>query len=87
MSGFIALLQESLADRQTEQDAEYISLVQHAISRMGQLIDDLLRFSRVGRSEINRSVGPSPQTSSQSRFGGRLRTKSSKTADSFLPRW
>jgi two-component system, sensor histidine kinase and response regulator len=55
VSGFIALLQESLAERQNEQDAEYIALVQHAVSRMGQLIDDLLRFSRFGRTELNRT--------------------------------
>jgi light-regulated signal transduction histidine kinase (bacteriophytochrome) len=56
VSGFVALLQEGLGGRETPQDAEYIDLIQGAVSRMGQLIEDLLRFSRVGRSEINRSV-------------------------------
>jgi light-regulated signal transduction histidine kinase (bacteriophytochrome) len=56
VSGFVSLLQEGLSDRQSAQDAEYIDLIQAAVSRMGQLIEDLLRFSRVGRSEINRSV-------------------------------
>jgi len=56
VSGFVALLREGLSGRETPQDAEYIDLIQGAVSRMGQLIEDLLRFSRVGRSEINRSV-------------------------------
>ena len=56
VSGFIALLQEGLGQRQNEQDAEYISLIQTAVTRMGHLIDDLLRFSRFGRSELNRTT-------------------------------
>ena len=56
VSGFVALLQEGLGDRQNAQDAEYIGLIQDAVGRMGQLIDDLLSFSRVGRIEINRSI-------------------------------
>ena len=56
VSGFVALLQDSMSDRQNAQDAEYIGLIQGATARMGQLIDDLLSFSRVGRIEINRSV-------------------------------
>jgi light-regulated signal transduction histidine kinase (bacteriophytochrome) len=56
VSGFVALLQEGLSGRQSAADAEYIDLIQVAITRMGQLIDDLLSFSRVGRVEINRSV-------------------------------
>ena len=56
VSGFVALLQEGLSGRQSAVDAEYIGLIQVAITRMGQLIDDLLSFSRVGRVEINRSV-------------------------------
>src|SRR3954447_18617213 len=56
VSGFVALLQEGLSGRLNEHDAEYIGLIQVAIGRMGQLIDDLLSFSRVGRVEINRGV-------------------------------
>ena len=56
VSGFVTLLQEGLGNRQNAQDAEYIGLIQDAVGRMGQLIDDLLSFSRVGRIEINRST-------------------------------
>ncbi len=55
VSGFVALLEESLCGRTNAQDAEYIRLIQHAVARMGQLIDDLLSFSRVGRTELKRS--------------------------------
>jgi two-component system, sensor histidine kinase and response regulator len=56
VSGFIALLQDGLAGRQNEQDAEYMELIESAVNRMGRLIDDLLRFSRFGRIELNRTV-------------------------------
>ena len=56
VSGFVALLHEGLGERENPQDAEYIELIQDAVKRMGQLIDDLLRFSRFGRAEFNRSL-------------------------------
>ncbi|HVY07464.1 MAG TPA: response regulator [Burkholderiales bacterium] len=56
VSGFVSLLEESLGERKTPPDAEYIDLIQNAVTRMGHLIDDLLAFSRVGRIEINREI-------------------------------
>jgi two-component system sensor histidine kinase/response regulator len=56
VSGFVALLQEGLDGRANAHDTEYIGLIQSATGRMGQLIDDLLSFSRVGRAELNRTV-------------------------------
>jgi light-regulated signal transduction histidine kinase (bacteriophytochrome) len=53
VSGFVTLLQEGLHDRQNEQDAEFMGLIENATKRMGQLIDDLLRFSRFGRVDLN----------------------------------
>lgn len=53
VSGFVALLQRGLGDRQNEADAEFIELIEGAVARMGQLINDLLRFSRVGRAEMH----------------------------------
>ena len=52
VSGFVALLGRNLAERQNETDAEYINLINGAVNRMGQLINDLLSFSRVGRAEM-----------------------------------
>jgi len=56
VSGFVALLQRGLADRQNAADAEYIELINGAVARMGQLINDLLSFSRVGRTEMRRET-------------------------------
>jgi signal transduction histidine kinase len=56
VSGFVSLMEESLGERKNTHDGEYIDLIQKAVSRMGQLIDDLLAFSRVGRVEINRDI-------------------------------
>lgn len=56
VSGFVALLERGLADRRTETDAEYIGLINGAVNRMGQLINDLLSFSRVGRAEMRRAT-------------------------------
>ena len=56
VSGFVALLSRSLAERQNETDTEYISLINGAVNRMGQLINDLLSFSRVSRAEMRRTT-------------------------------
>ena len=44
VSGFVTLLEEGLAARHTDQDEQYIRLIRDSVSRMGQLIDDLLAF-------------------------------------------
>jgi two-component system, sensor histidine kinase and response regulator len=54
VSGFVALLQESLKGASHPEADEYIRLIQDAVTRMGHLIDDLLSFSRVGRVELKR---------------------------------
>jgi two-component system, sensor histidine kinase and response regulator len=56
VSGFVALLQESLKGASRPETDEYIQLIQDAVTRMGRLIDDLLSFSRVGRVELKRSL-------------------------------
>lgn len=55
---FVGLLQEGLAGKVAPDDVEYLPLIKNAVARMGELIDDLLNFSRMGRVELNRtSVG------------------------------
>jgi len=56
VSGFVSLLKESLEVKQSEQTTEYLEFISHAVNKMGHLIDDLLRFARYGRAELNRSV-------------------------------
>ena len=56
VAGFAGLLQEAAATQLDAQSAEYLPLIQKAIKRMGQLIDDLLAFSRMGRTELKQST-------------------------------
>ena len=54
VSGFASLLRESAGPRLDEQDHRYLATITEAAGRMGQLIDDLLAFSRAGRSLLTR---------------------------------
>jgi two-component system, sensor histidine kinase and response regulator len=54
VSGFVTLLEEGLHDRKSGSDAYFVQMIQRAVERMGQLIDDLLTFSRMGRADLNR---------------------------------
>jgi signal transduction histidine kinase len=53
VTGFANLLQRSAAGRLTEQEARHMRTIIDAANRMGRLIDDLLAFSRMGRSALN----------------------------------
>jgi two-component system sensor histidine kinase/response regulator len=52
VAGFVTLLEESFASGAKVDAGEYLSLIRASVNRMGQLIDDLLAFSRVGRAEL-----------------------------------
>ncbi len=54
VAGFAALLTQSAGDRLTDQDRRYLKTITDAAARMGQLIDDLLSFSRMGRTALQR---------------------------------
>jgi hypothetical protein len=54
ISGFTQLLQDDLGASLGEQGRGYLARVSAASERMGQLIDDLLKFSRVARGELAR---------------------------------
>jgi PAS domain S-box-containing protein len=51
VSGYAELLQKSAAGRLDDKSRRYIGLIVDAARRMGNLIDDLLAFSRIGRAE------------------------------------
>lgn len=52
IDGFADLLHHHSADRLDEKGKRYLQTISTAAKQMGQLIDDLLAFSRVGRTEM-----------------------------------
>ena len=54
IEGFSLALLEDYADRLDDTGKSYLDRVRNATVRMGHLIDDLLKLSRVTRSEMNR---------------------------------
>jgi PAS domain S-box-containing protein len=54
MEGFSSALMEDYAEKLDEQGKKYLLYVKESSDLMGHLIDDLLKLSRVTRSEMNR---------------------------------
>jgi signal transduction histidine kinase len=54
VEGFSSALFEEYADKLDETGKDYINRVRKGCVRMGRLIDDILKLSRITRSEINR---------------------------------
>ncbi len=54
--GFMELLQKNLGPALDEKNARYLHIVSEAATQMGNLIDDLLAFSRVGRSALHQDA-------------------------------
>jgi PAS domain S-box-containing protein len=54
IEGFSLALLEDYADKLDDMGKSYLDRVRNATMRMGQLIDDLLKLSRITRSEMNR---------------------------------
>lgn len=52
IDGFVALLSKSLAPELDEKHRRWLDMVSESARQMGRLIDDLLVFSRMGRSEM-----------------------------------
>lgn len=53
IDGFSLILLEDYADKLDEEGKRLLSVVRDNTARMGQLIDDILKFSRAGRLELN----------------------------------
>ena len=54
--GYSELLQQHAASLLDEKSRRYIQTILEASKRMGQLIDDLLAFSRIGRTETRKTL-------------------------------
>jgi PAS domain S-box-containing protein len=52
ITGFASLLQKDAGERLDEQGRRYTQTIVEAATRMGRLIDDLLAFSRMGRTNL-----------------------------------
>ncbi|MBI5443395.1 MAG: hypothetical protein HY900_19540 [Deltaproteobacteria bacterium] len=52
VSGFSRILEEDFADRLPPVAADYLRRIHAGAQRMGALIDDLLRLSRIGKAEL-----------------------------------
>lgn len=55
IQGFATMLEESIAGSLTTENQRRLKLIRESASRMSQLIDDLLKFSRIGRIELRKS--------------------------------
>ena len=53
--GFMDLLRKEAGQSLSEKSIGYMTMISQATKRMGILIDDLLTFSRVGRSDMKKS--------------------------------
>jgi signal transduction histidine kinase len=56
IDGFASLLQKHLASALDEKGQRYLRTICESAKRMGGLIDDLLTFSRMGRTEMQRTA-------------------------------
>ncbi len=56
MAGYAELLQKNASLTLDEKSRRYMTMILEAAKRMGDLIDDLLAFSRIGRAETQKTV-------------------------------
>lgn len=55
ITGFVSILNETAADQLDDSAQQYLERISTSATKMNQLIDDLLVFSRVGRKELFRA--------------------------------
>lgn len=54
INGLMELLRQQLTGNLDDRSRRYLTTISNSADRMGQLIDDLLAFSRVGRNEMSK---------------------------------
>ncbi len=55
VSGFVELLQLEAGASLSEKSLRYLSTISKSAQRMGELIDDLLTFARIGKSDLQKT--------------------------------
>jgi len=55
VAGFVELLQKDAGPTLSEKNLRFLATISQSAKRMGNLIDDLLAFSKVGRSEMQKT--------------------------------
>jgi PAS domain S-box-containing protein len=53
--GFVELLQKDAGPALSEKSLRHLTIISQSTKRMGDLIDDLLAFSRIGRAELKKT--------------------------------
>ena len=66
MAGYTELLQKRASSGLDEKSKHYIRMMLESAKRMGDLIDDLLAFSRIGRAETQKTLRESGAASERS---------------------
>src|ERR1700737_2748816 len=61
MAGYAELLQKKASSVVDEKSNHYLAMILDSAKRMGNLIDDLLSFSRIGRAETQKTLVSLPQ--------------------------
>lgn len=56
MAGFTELLQKNTASILNERNQRHVKMILESVQRMGELIDDLLAFSRISRAETHKTL-------------------------------
>jgi PAS domain S-box-containing protein len=56
MAGFTELLRKNTASLLNDKSQRYLTMIMESAQRMGNLIDDLLAFSRIGRAETHNAL-------------------------------
>jgi signal transduction histidine kinase len=56
IAGYTGLLQKKASSTLDEKSSRYLSMILDSAKRMGNLIDDLLAFSRIGRAETQKTL-------------------------------
>ncbi|HEU4952187.1 MAG TPA: PAS domain S-box protein [Holophagaceae bacterium] len=56
VDGFVGLLRKSLGDGLSDRARSQLDVISASARQMGNLIDDLLTFSRMGRAEVSRAT-------------------------------